>query len=91
MLGRSHFGGREHTQLLLHALHPGQSLLTVTLEATGFGAGLPDACAEYLDAVAAQLLGRGHNLFFTFGTARACDYQRTLVSYAGEVEFFNFE
>ena len=62
-----HFGTHLHAEFLLHAVQPGQALFADALEAAGLGARLPDAGAEQLDALAGQLCGGTHHLFFGFG------------------------
>ena len=71
MLRRGDLSSDEHTRLFLHFLQPGQRLLTVALEASGFGTGLPHTGAEHVAAFGGKLAGGGHYLLFGLGRAWA--------------------
>ena len=86
MVGGGHFGTGEHARLFLHAFHPGQGRFALTLKASGLGAGLPYAGAEYVDAGSTQLAGCLKDLLFGFGTTWAGDKQGAFGRDAGEVE-----
>ena len=82
-----YLGGYLHAEFLLHAVEPRQAFLADALEASGLGAGLPDAGAEYLDALACQLGGGVHHLFFGLGRAGTGNHGGTLrAGCAQEVE-----
>ena len=66
VLTGGYFSAHLHAQFLLHALQPRKGGLSVTLKASGFGAGLPHAGTENLDAFLGQLRGSGHHLLFGF-------------------------
>ena len=84
MGARGHFGSGVHPCLLLHLAEPFQSRSTDSLEASGLGARLPDAGAEYLYARGGELSGGGEHLLLGLGTARAGDYERLIGVDAGE-------
>ena len=67
----SYFGAYLHAEFLLHTVEPGQTFFADAFEAAGFRAGLPDAGAEELDALAGELRGGVHHLFFGLGGAGA--------------------
>ena len=84
VLGRRHFGGHVHAGLAFHFLEPCQSFHADAFEASGFGAGFPDARPEYLDAFGCQLAGGFHHLFFCFCAARACNDEGSFRFDAGQ-------
>ena len=91
MFGRSHLGGDEHAQFLLHTLQPWQCRFAVALKASGLGAGLPHSRTEYLHPLGSQLACRVHHLLFRLGTAGTCNHQRTFLIQAIEAQFLQFK
>ena len=71
VLGGGDFGGDVHARLLFYALQPGESRFADAFEASGLGARFPDSCAEDAYAAVCQFGGSLHDLFFSFGAARA--------------------
>ena len=90
VLGGGHLGGDEHPRLVLHPFHPGQRLLAVAFESSGFGTRFPYSRTKHMATFMCQLCGGGHHLLLGLGGAWPCDDDGSLIV-AGQVQGLKFQ
>ena len=86
MLGRCHFGGREHARLRFHLLQPRQRHLTHAFKAPRFGARFPNTCPKNAAATSCQITGCDKHLLLGFGRTGACYHAHRLLAAAGQMK-----